>query len=119
MLRISLVVGALHDLLLALFVLRILGLPDPVEALLAPAPSLLLHLTALLLAMLALLYLAGARDPRRYSAVIVVASLGRWLAAVALGLHGARHPELTVVWPLAMIQLVLGTTHAGLWVRQR
>jgi len=119
LLRASLVVGALYDLGFA--ALMVLAPQVPVRLLSLPLPgeSFYLWLTAVLLSMLAVLYLAAAADPRRYSAVVVVASLGRCAGAAAFALAALRRPDLAGLWPLAAADLAFGLVHGALWKAQR
>lgn len=113
-LRASLVAGALYDLVFAGlmvlapgFLARTFGLP-------LPGADFYLWLMAVLLTMLALLYLLAADDPRRYSGVIRVAIGGRLLGAVALGL-AAGEPALRGLWVAAAADAVFGLAHLVFW----
>ena len=66
-----------------------------------------------------LLYLVAAEDPRRYSAVVVVAALGRCAGAAAFALAALGRPELGGLWPLAAADLAFGLVHGALWKAQR
>jgi hypothetical protein len=118
LLRASLVLGALYDLGFA--ALMVLAPQVPARLFALPLPEhFYLWLTAVLLSMLAVLYLVAAEDPRRYSAVVVVASLGRCAGALALGLGAASRPDLAGLWPLAAADLAFGVVHGLLWKAQR
>jgi hypothetical protein len=91
---------------------RLLSLPLPGE-------RFYLHLVAILLSMLAVLYLAAAADPRRYTAVVLVAAAGRCAGAAAFALAAASRPDLAGLWPLAAADLAFGVAHAVLWKLQR
>ena len=119
LLRISLVVGALYDLGFA--ARRVLAPQLPARILQLPLPGerFYLSILAVLLTMLALLYLVAAEDPRRYSAVVVVAALGRCAGAVAFGASAFGRPDLGGLWPLAGVDLAFGLVHAFLWRLQR
>jgi hypothetical protein len=115
LLSLSLFLGALYDLsFAALMVLapqlpaRILGLPLPGEAF-------YLWLMAIFLLMLAGLYILAAREPRRYSAVILVAIGGRFLGAVAFAVAAYGNPDLSGLYPLAAADLLFAIAHAGFW----
>lgn len=119
LLRGSLVAGALYDYFFAaLMVVRPetatewFGLP-------LPGPAFYLTLLAVLLAMLGTLYLAAAQDPRRYSAIVVVAIAGRFLGFLALAAAARRSPELAGLWPLAAADLGFALAHAATWVPLR
>ena len=91
---------------------RLLSLPLPGE-------RFYLHLVAILLSMLAVLYLAAAADPRRYTAIVVVAAAGRCAGAAAFALAAAGRTDLGGLWPLAAADLAFGVAHAVLWKLQR
>ena len=69
---------------------RLFGLPLPP----LPRGAFYLWILATLLAMLAVLYLAAARDPRRYSAIIAVAIGGRLGGRAAFAAAALRGPDL-------------------------
>lgn len=115
LLRATLITGAAYDLVFAALmvaapeaVARTLRLPLPGE-------RFYLWLTAVLLAMLAALYLKAAHDPRRYSAVIAVAIAGRLLGAAALALAALGRPELSTLYVLAAADAAFGIAHAAFW----
>jgi hypothetical protein len=119
LLRASLVAGALYDLAFAgALVLepelpaRLLGVPLPGE-------PFYLWILAVLITMVAALYLFAAEDPRRYSAVVLVAALGRCAAAVAFGTAALGDPALVGLWTAAAIELAFGLAHGWLWGRVR
>jgi membrane associated rhomboid family serine protease len=119
LLRASLVAGAVYDLgFAALMVLaprvpaRIFGLPLPP----LPQGAFYLWILATLLAMLALLYLAAADDPRRYSAIIAVAIGGRMLGALVFAVAALLGPDLHGLLPLAAADLAFGAVHAATWL---
>lgn len=116
LLRASLMAGALYDVVFAAlmvaapgFAARLLGLP-------LPGAAFYLWILATLLAMLALLYVLAARDPRRYSGVIAVAIGGRLLGALAFAAAAWREPALARgLLPLAACDLILGLAPAAFW----
>lgn len=119
LLRASLVAGAIYDLFFALLMVaapqvpaRLLGLPLPP----LPEGRFYLWILATLLGMLAALYLAAARDPRRYSAIIGVAIGGRTLGAVAFAAAALLNPGLGGLLPLAAADLAFGAAHAASWL---
>lgn len=83
------------------------------------AESFLLWLVAALLVPLGVLYFMAARDPRRYSGIIVVAIGGRLLGAAALGAGAVHRPELGGLWVLAGADLALAALIAGSWIPLR
>ena len=118
LLRASLVAGALYDLGFAVLMVaapqvpaRMFGLPLPP----LPRGAFYLWILATLLLMLAGLYLAAAYDPRRYSAIIVVAVAGRLLGALVFAICALRGPELNGLVPLAVADLAFGLVHAVSW----
>ena len=95
LLRGSLVVGAVYDLGFAVLMVAAPGVPARILDLpLPPLPrgAFYLWILATLLAMLAVLYLAAAHDPRRYSAIIAVAIGGRVVGALVFTGRGAARP---------------------------
>lgn len=115
LLRASLVLGALYDFGFAVLMVaapwvatRVFGLPLPGEVF-------YLWIMAVFLTMLAALYLAAARDPRRYSAVILVAIVGRAAGAGAFTLAALGRPELTGLYPLAAADAFFALAHLVTW----
>jgi hypothetical protein len=119
LLRASLVVGAVYDLGFALLMLFAPQVPARLFHLPLPGEPFYLWLFAVLLTMLAALYLVAAEDPRRYSAVVVVAAVGRCLGAVVFAAAAWERPDLGGLWPLAAADLAFGFAHGGLWSAQR
>jgi hypothetical protein len=117
-LRASLVAGAIYDLGFAALMVVAPGVPAAAFDLpLPPLPrgGFYLWIMATLLSMLALLYLAAAHDPRRYSAIIAVAIGGRVLGAVVFAAAAWRGPELGGLLPLAAADFTFGAVHAASW----
>jgi hypothetical protein len=119
LLRASLAAGAFYDFAFAVLMVAAPGLPARLLALPLPAPprgSFYLWILAVLLAMLAALYLLAAHDTRRYSGIVAVAIGGRVLGGLtflAAALHG---PGLGGLYPLAAADLAFGIAHAGFWL---
>jgi len=118
LLRGSLVAGAVYDLAFAALMVaapqvpaRILKLPLPP----LPEGRFYLWIMAILLSMLAALYLAAAHDPRRYSAIIAVAIAGRALGAAAFAAAVLTGSGLEGLWPLAAGDLAFSVLHAASW----
>lgn len=118
LLRASLAAGAVYDFVFAVLMVaapqvpaRMLGLPLPP----LPEGRFYLWILATLLTMLAGLYLAAARDPRRYSAIIGTAIGGRVLGALAFALAALTGDGLGGLIPLAVADLTFGAVHAGAW----
>ena len=119
LLRVSLVLGALYDLGFAAAMVAAPQLPARLLSLPMPNERFFLWILAVLLSMLAALYLVAAEDPRRYSAVVVVAALGRCAGAAAFALAARGRPDLDGLWTLAAADLGFGLVHGWLWMRQR
>lgn len=118
LLRGSLVLGAIYDLAFALLMVvapgvpaRLLDLPLPP----LPEGAFYLWVMAVLLAMLAALYLLAARDTRRYSGIVAIAIGGRLLGGIALGIAALRGPGLEGLYPLAAADAAFGLAHAVFW----
>ena len=118
-LRVSLLLGAAYDLFFAACMVWAPGVPAAWLDLPLPGESFYLWLTAVLLTMLALLYVQAARDPRRYSAVIVVAVFGRLLGAAVFLIAALRGTRLEGLYPLAAADALFGAAHAVFWWRIR
>ena len=119
LLRGSLCAGAVYDLVFAALMVVAPELPSRWLSLPLPGEAFYLRLIAVLLGMLALLYLAAARDPRRYSAIIAVAIVGRAAGAAALALAARGRPDLAGLWPLAGADLGFAIVHAVSWLPLR
>lgn len=117
-LRGSLVAGAVYDLVFALLMVAAPGVPARLLDLpLPPLPegAFYLWILAVVLAMLAALYLLAARDTRRYSGIVAVAIAGRLLGGLVLGLAALRGPGLDGLWLLAAADAAFGLAHALFW----
>jgi hypothetical protein len=115
----SLILGALYDFAFAVLMTaapevpaRAFGLPLPP----LPRGAFYLWILAVLLTMLAALYLVAARDPRRYSAIIAVAISGRLLGGLVLLAAALRAPGLPGLYPMAAADLAFGLAHAAFWL---
>ena len=116
LLRASLVLGALWDIVFALLLAfapeasaRIFELPLPP----LPEGAFYLWIFAVVLLMLAALYILAARDTRRYSGIVGVAIGGRMLGGLVLSLAALRVPGLV---PMAAADLGFGIAHAVFWL---
>jgi hypothetical protein len=112
LLRASLVVGALYDLVFAALMVGAPGWMGEAFGLPLP-PFFYLWLLAVLLAMLAVAYLLAARDPRRYSGNLKLAIGGRLAGAAVLGLAAARDPAFGGLWTAAAADAAFGLAHLG------
>ena len=118
LLRASLAAGALYDFSFAVLMAaapevpaRMFDLPLPP----LPEGRFYLWILATLLIMLGSLYLAAARDPRRYSAIVGVAIGGRALGALAFAIAALTGHGLGGLIPLAVADLTFSVVHAGAW----
>jgi hypothetical protein len=116
LLRASLVLGALWDIAFALLLAfapeasaRVFELPLPP----LPEGAFYLWIFAVVLLMLAALYILAARDTRRYSGIVGVAIGGRLLGGLVLLLAALRVPGLV---PMAAADLGFGIAHAAFWL---
>ena len=117
-LRGSLIAGAVYDLGFAMLMVAAPGVPARLFHLpLPPLPegAFYLWVLAVLLTMLAALYLIAARDTRRYSGIVVVAIGGRLLGALAMTIAALRGPGLEGLYPLAAADAAFGLAHAAFW----
>ena len=119
LLRGSLIAGAAYDLSYALAMVAFPDLTASWLSLPLPGESFYLWIMATFLTMLAILYLVAARDPRRYSAVILVAIVGRTVGALVFGVCALEQPELQGLWILAATDLMFASVHALSWYPMR
>src|SRR5690349_22164707 len=114
----SLVLGALYDLGFAVLMVAAPQVPARAFDLPLPPPKGMFYLwiLAVLLTMLAVLYLVAARDPRRYSGIIAVAMGGRILGGLVLLAAALRAPGLPGLYPMATADLAFGLAHAAFWL---
>jgi len=118
LLRGSLVVGAVYDLSFAVLMVVAPGVPARLLSLpLPPLPrgAFYLWIMAILLTMLAVLYLLAAHDTRRYSGIVAIAIAGRLAGGLAMVFGALRGPDLGGLWPLAAADLGFGLAHALFW----
>lgn len=116
LLKISLVAGALYDLIFAAMMVGAPGLATRFLDLAPPQERYFLWLIAVFLTMLALFYLAAAYDPSSYGFNILIAIFGRLLGAAALYAGSIGRPDLWGLVPLAAADLGFGVAHAALWL---
>jgi hypothetical protein len=119
LLRASLGLASAFNLGLAVLLFAAPGVPARWLHLAAPEQPAYPWFLASLLAMLSVLYLLAARDPRRYSGIILVAIGGRALEALVLGAGAASRPELSGLWMLAAVDLAFSASHAATWLPLR
>ncbi|MCH9646914.1 MAG: hypothetical protein K0U98_01675 [Deltaproteobacteria bacterium] len=111
--------GALYDLIFAGVMVVAPQMPAKLLNLPMPGETFYLWLMAIFLVMLASLYLAAAINPRRYSAIIAVAIVGRIAGAVAFAVAARGRPELSGLYLLATADLAFGLAHLALWLPVR
>lgn len=116
LLRVSLVAGAVYDLSFAFLMVLAPGLPAQMLSLPLPGATFYLWIMATFLVMLAGFYLVAAHDPRRYSAVIVIAIGGRALGAVVFTAAALLDPTLGGLYPLAVADLLFASVHTATWL---
>jgi hypothetical protein len=119
LLRASLLLGALYDLVFAAAMIFAPQVPSRLLRVPLPGEPFYLWVMAVLLAMLATLYIAAAHDPRRYTAVILVAIVGRLAGAAAFVVAAITRPGLGGLWACAAADAAFGLAHAVLVARQR
>lgn len=117
LLRASLVLGALYDAAFAAAMLLAPGWSSAALGVPLPSPAFYLPLFAVLLLMLAALYLVAADDPERGARIVAVAIVGRLAGAIVLG--GAAAGGLPALWPLAAGDLAFAVAHAAFWLPWR
>lgn len=121
LLRGALALGALFNLGAAV---ALVAVPRRVAQILGvgvtfPEARVVLWLLAGLLATLSLLYLLSARDPRRYSGVVLALIAGRVLGGAALGAGALIRPDPGQLWLLAAVDLAFAAVIAGSWLPLR
>ena len=113
---VALAVGAAYD---AIFAVLILAFAEPVAGLLGlslPADPIYFKLNAILLLILAALYLAAAREPERYRLVAPISGAGRVAGFVFFvwAWRGGRPPAFLA---LGVADLALGLATLAAWRR--
>lgn len=117
-LRASLALGALYDAAFAVLMVTAPGLPASLLRLpLPPLPegAFYLWILAVLLLMLASLYLLAAGDPGRNGGIVAVAAAGRIAGGLVFCAAAWGHPGLMGLYPLAAADLGFGLAHAACW----
>ena len=109
--RWTLALGGLYDFSFAVAMLLAPASIASAFALPLPGPPFYLPLLAVLLTMLASLYLAAAYDLRRLSVVPWVAGLGRLAGAIVFAACAMRDPALRSLWLMAGVDALFGVVH--------
>lgn len=119
LLRASLVVGGLYDLILAMVLVLAPGSLARLLALPPPGEDFYLWLMAVMMGMLGGFYLLAAYDPMAYQGNIRITIAGRTAAGLVLAL--AARVDLAGLYFLAAIELVFASVHFVFWwpVRRR
>lgn len=115
-LRVSLAIGGIYDLLLAVLLAVAPGLPFGLLALPLPGEPFYLGLLVVLVAMVAALYLLAAYDPMAYAGNVLVAIGGRLTAGVMMAWMAAGRDDLSGLYILAAVDLAFGVIHAVTWL---
>lgn len=119
LLILSLIFGAIYDLVFAALMVAAPGIPARLFHLPLPGERFYLWIMATFLIMLAGCYVLAAHDPRRHSGIIAIAIVGRWIGAFAFALAAWLDPGLIGLYPLAAADLLIGAAHAACWVPLR
>ncbi|MEO1368887.1 MAG: hypothetical protein AAFX50_17055 [Acidobacteriota bacterium] len=114
-LKISLVAGAIYDLIFAAVIVAAPELPEKLLQVRPPGDSFYLWLIAIFLTMLAAFYFYAAYDPRAYSGNIRVAIVGRTAGFVAMCGAAVADPSLWGLYVLAAGDLLFAVAHAIFW----
>ena len=119
LLQLSLLAGALYDLVFAGLLVLAPELPQRLLELNPPADRYYLWLIAVFLTMLTGFYGYAAYDPVAYEGNVVVAIAGRGLGALAMGLAAWQNPALWGLYPLAAGDLFFALAHAVFYLPLR
>lgn len=114
-LKISLVAGAVYDLIFAAIMVVAPGLPEKLLELRPPGDDFYLWLIAVFLTMLAAFYFYAAYDPRAYAGNIKVAIVGRTAGFVVMIAAALADPTLWGLYALAAGDLLFAVSHALFW----
>ncbi len=119
LLRISLAVGGVYDLVLAALLALAPELTFGLLALPLPGEPFYLGLLVVLVAMVAALYLLAAYDPMAYAGNVLVAIGGRFSAGVMMAGMAAGRDDLDGLYVLAAVDLAFAVVHAVGWQQCR
>ena len=114
-LRVSLTVGGIYDLVLAALLALVPELTLGLLALPLPQEPFYLWLLVVLVSMVAALYLLAAYDPMGYAGNILVAIGGRFAAGVVMFAVAAGRSDLSGLYVLAAADLAFAVVHAVCW----
>jgi len=111
-LSISLRIGAFYDFVLAGTMLVAPSLLSRALALPLPGEAFYLRALAVLLVMLACVYVVAARDPEAHRPIVAIAIFGRLAGFLALALPALLAPGPAGVWGPAIVDLAFAVVHA-------
>ena len=114
-LRISLILGALYDVVYALVMVLAPDLPAKWLSLPKPGEDFYLWLMAVFLLMLASFYLFAAYDPKAYRGNVIIAILGRTAGGLVFLLAAWGRPDLSGLYVVAAGDLFFALLHAIFW----
>jgi hypothetical protein len=112
-LSISLRIGALYDFVLAGLMLLAPELLQRAFALPLPGEAFYLRTMAVLLAMVAGVYLVAASDPAAYRPLVAIAIVGRLAGFLSLLPSALGEPRLAGAWGPALGDLAFAAVHAA------
>ncbi len=110
-LRVTLLVGAAYDVGYALAIAFAPALASRLLRLPLPGESFYLWVLAILLAMLAAMYLLAWSDPLRYRAIVWIAIVGRFTAGAAFVAGALARPDLAGLYALAAGDSLIAAAH--------
>ncbi len=114
LLRISLVVGAVYDLLLAVLLAVRPGLLEQLFGIPLPGEDFYIWLISLFLLILAAVYALAAYDPASYYGNVLVAIGARFAASLVL-VAGGLQGDIPGLYPLAAGDFAFFVVHAVFW----
>ncbi|MEM1179838.1 MAG: hypothetical protein AAGM22_15935 [Acidobacteriota bacterium] len=114
-LKISLVAGAVFDVILAAVIVAAPELPERLLEVRPPGESFYLWLFAVFLLMLSAFYFYAAYDPRAYSGNIRVAIIGRTAGFCVMCAGAIVDPSLWGLYVLGACDLTFAGLHAIFW----
>ncbi len=114
-LRISLRIGALYDLVFAALLLLAPDVPARLLSVPRPSEDFYLWLIAVMSVMLGMVYLLAAYDPMAYAGNVLVAIGARGALAAALTAAALRGSGLDGLYLLAAVDLSFAAVHGVCW----
>lgn len=114
-LKISLIAGAVFDLILAAIMVFAPEIPAKLFELRPPGDDFYLWLIAVFLTMLAAFYFYAAYDPQAYAGNIKVAIIGRTAGFVVMVIGAIKDPTLWGLYVMGSCDLFFAVLHAIFW----